>query len=68
MTHEIGYIMSGHGFLRGYCRLCRPTEAVQVCSTASPDDNLHAAMQEHYRTVHDADIEICMGSVTRHAN
>ena len=65
-TQEIGYLMASHGFLRGYCRLCRVIEAVQVCSTASPDDDLHATMRAHYLTAHDGlAAAVRLGSVRR---
>lgn len=64
MVH-VGHIMSSYGFLRGYCRLCGNDEAVQVCSTASPDNDLKGELVQHFKNQHDIEVDICLGSITR---
>lgn len=63
---ELGYCMSGYGFLRAYCRKCRDGEVVQIGSSAANNalEKMEYRLVEHMQEKHQITAGCFMGTCT----
>ena len=62
MKKQLGYCISGYGFLRAFCLLCEKDSATQIGSSAGPDalDIMQKRLIKHMTEVHNINTE-CRG-------
>jgi hypothetical protein len=64
---NIGHTFNSHGFLRGYCHLCRENDSVQIAGSAADDayDEVGRKMVEHMRDAHGIEARQFCGQIER---